>query len=89
MFRSMDLRSALIGGLVVAMVIGVMGAVTEVRQDRHGRFSLAVADSGQAYVLDTATGEVWSTSADWFGFYAPKTFDDPNRVPSPAPVPRR
>jgi hypothetical protein len=83
MDRAIHLKSVAIGGLLVVVVIGAMGAVPDLHRDTYGRFSMAVTPTGGAYLLDTATGQVWSTAMDSWEFYVPKTYDDPNRVPVP------
>jgi hypothetical protein len=82
MVHSIDAKSALIGGLVVAMFLCFVGAVYYVPQEDFGRFKIA-ADDGYAFILDSATGQVWSQMlVDPLGqfysepdpnFYAPKT----------------
>jgi len=84
MVRSIDLKSVLIGGLAVAMILCLVGAVRYVRSEEYGRFEIEVND-GHAFVLDSATGQVWSEPLiDPEGgirpiepdpnFYAPKTY---------------
>lgn len=83
MVHSIDLKSALIGGFVVAMILCLVGAVRYVPLEEYGRFEIEVND-GHAFVLDTATGQVWSEPLILSGggiriiesdpnFYAPKT----------------
>ena len=82
MVRSIDFKSALIGGFVVAMILCLAGTVMYVRPDEYGRFEIEVND-GYAFILDSATGQVWSEMlTDPEGrfyietdpnFYAPKT----------------
>ena len=83
MVRSIDFKSALIGGFVVAMFLCLVGAVPFVEpSDDHGRFQIETNDS-HAFILDSATGQVWaskfyiSSSVVSVGhdpnFYAPKT----------------
>jgi len=82
MVRSIDMKSVIIGGFVVAMIICLVGAVDYVPPDDHGRFKIE-ANDGHAFILDSATGQVWS---EMFpdplssivvvpdpNFYAPKT----------------
>jgi hypothetical protein len=59
MLRSIDIRSFLIGGLLVFSVMCLLGAVNYVPSEYHGRFKI---DTNQdyAFVLDSATGQVWS-----------------------------
>ena len=83
MVRSIDIKSALIGGFVVALILCLVGAVHYVTPEEYGRFKIEVND-GHAFVLDSATGQVWlETLIDPEGgirpiepdpnFYAPKT----------------
>lgn len=83
MVRSIHLKSALIGGFVVAMILCLAGAVFYVPSEDFERFEIEVND-GHAFVLDSATGQVWlETLIDPEGgirpiepdpnFYAPKT----------------
>jgi len=84
MVRSIDFKSALIGGFVVAMILCLAGTVIYVRPDEYGRFEIEVND-GHAFVLDSATGQVWLETLINPGggirmvepdpnFYAPKTY---------------
>ncbi len=82
MYRSIDMKSVLIGGLFVALILSLVGAVPFVQPEEYGRFQLETND-GRAFLLDNATGQVWSSgfippnsniisSADP-NFHAPKT----------------
>ena len=84
MIRSIDMKSALVGGLVVALFLCLVGAVYYVPPDNFGRFKIEVND-GHAFVLDSATGQVWSEPLVYPeggirpiepdpNFYAPKTY---------------
>ena len=82
MVLSIDAKSALIGGFMVAMILCLVGAVAYVPSDDFGRFQFE-ANGGYAFILDSATGQVWSEMlidpAGHFyitpdpNFYAPKT----------------
>jgi len=82
MVRSIDFKSALIGGFVVAMVVILAGAVDNVPSVRYGRFQMETNDN-YAFILDSATGQLWSEMFPVFqsnivvapdpNFYAPKT----------------
>lgn len=83
MVRSIDMKSALICGFVVALILCLVGAVHYVPPEEYGRFKIEVNDS-HAFVLDSATGQVWlETLIDPEGgirpiepdpnFYTPKT----------------
>jgi len=63
MLRSIDMKSVLIGGLLVAIILCLIGAVPFVSPEEYGRFQIETNDS-HAFVLDSATGQVWSS-----GFY--------------------
>jgi hypothetical protein len=83
MVRSVDIKSALIGGFVVSLILCLVGAVTFVPPEEYGRFQIA-ANDGYAFILDSATGQVWSQMLiDPLGrfyaepdpnFYAPKIY---------------
>lgn len=84
--RSIDVKSAIVGGLMVALVICSIGAVRHVSKSQYGRFEMTT-NSGHAFILDTATGQVWSQSFPegvictaphtLLEFYDPKTYDVP------------
>ncbi len=59
MCKSIDLKSVIIGGLTVALVVCALGVVPNARPDQFGRFELA-ASTNVGFVLDTATGQVWT-----------------------------
>ncbi len=82
MVRSIDMKSALIGSFVVAMILFLVGAVSYEPSVKYGRFEIE-ANDGYAFILDSATGQAWSEMlSDPEGhfyvatdpnFYAPKT----------------
>lgn len=76
MHRSIDLKSVLIGGLLVALILSLAGAVPFVNLEDYDRFKIETNDS-HAFILDSATGQVWSSV-----FYQSDTgvhsYDDPN-----------
>lgn len=85
MLKSIDIKSALIGGLAVALVISSIGAVRYASGDRYDRFKMVPA-SGYTFLLDRLTGQVWalqnlpegvidSTPHPVEEFYAPKVCD--------------
>lgn len=85
MFKTVDIRSAVIGGLLVLSALYFLGA-TPTRPAPGGpvqRFAIVLSDlpGGEAFVLDTATGQVWSRDGS-HAFYGPKlktqTPDEPN-----------
>ncbi len=87
MWKSMDLKSLLIGGLTALLVMCAMGGWPEgggaviYNSDLFGRFTIVTRENC-AYVLDTATGQVWdqiSSSPRKEEFFAPKIlFAEPN-----------
>jgi hypothetical protein len=87
MVRSIDFKSALIGGFVVAMVVILAGAVENVPSERYGRFEIETNDN-YAFILDSATGQAWSKEFPYSrpgffvvpdpNFHAPKTYDEVN-----------
>ena len=60
MHHAIDIKSVLIGILSTALVLCAIGAVPIVVQQDHGRFQIATNDS-HAFILDSATGQVWSS----------------------------
>ena len=60
MLRSIDMKSALIGGLLVALILCIVGAAPFVNREDHDRFKIETNDS-HAFILDSATGQVWSS----------------------------
>jgi hypothetical protein len=76
MYRPIDMKSGLVGGLLVALILCLVGAVPFVDREDYDRFKIETNDS-HAFVLDSATGQVWSS-----GFYvsssAIRVEDDPN-----------
>ena len=59
MVRSIDMKSALIGGFVAAIILCLVGAVLFTPAEYYGRFEIETND-GHAFILDSATGQVWS-----------------------------
>jgi hypothetical protein len=60
MHRSIDMKSILIGGLLAALILCLAGAVPYVNLEDYDRFKIETNDS-HAFVLDSATGQVWSS----------------------------
>jgi hypothetical protein len=59
--RSIDMKSILIGGLLAALVLCMLGGTT-VGPESYGRYQIET-NPDYAFVLDTTTGQVWSTQA--------------------------
>jgi hypothetical protein len=88
---SIDVKSAVLGGLVVALVVCSIGAVCHVPGEAYGRFQI-FADSGHTFILDHSNGQVWSLQtvlpADTIrnpphgeqAFYDPKVFPEPTTI---------
>jgi hypothetical protein len=76
MVCSIDMKSALIGGLVIALFLCLVGAVDYVPTLYYGRFQIETNDN-YAFILDTATGQAWSKE---FPYYRPGfiVYPDPN-----------
>jgi hypothetical protein len=83
MWKSMNLKSLVIGGILAVLVMCAMGdwpttPITVVGPEMHGRFTITVVAGANGtvhpYVLDTATGEVWTPERPGAGaeFYPPK-----------------
>ncbi len=60
--HSIDVKSILIGGLLVALVLCLLGAGTLPITEYFGRYEIET-NPDYAFVLDTTTGQVWSTRA--------------------------
>jgi hypothetical protein len=59
MSKSIDLKSALTGGLLALLVVTCLGGLPWVSQELFGRFQIVTIDRG-AFILDTATGQGWA-----------------------------
>ena len=55
-------KSFLIGGLSIALALCLLGAEPFADTEYHGRYQIET-NEGHAFVLDSATGQVWSTVA--------------------------
>jgi len=84
MSKSVDVKSLLIGGLLVLLVLACLGALPWLPQECFGRFAVG-ATNHAALILDTATGQAWAftmPSGSGMGipsneeFFSPKL--DPN-----------
>jgi hypothetical protein len=88
MCKSIDLKSAIVGGLIVALALCAIGAIRFAPSDQYGRFQIAT-NPDHGFLLDTATGQVWTLQTGYPGaigvvntpphtaleFYDPKTYD--------------
>jgi len=82
MYRSIDMKSVLTGGLFVALILCIAGAVPFVTREDYDRFKIETNNS-HAFILDSATGQVWSSKfyisssliaiGEDPSFHAPKT----------------
>lgn len=81
MFRSVDVKSLLIGGLLVLSVVCLVGALPYMSPEYYGRFRIEVNPS-HAFVLDSATGQVWSIRVSEGRANADR-FADPNTFLAP------
>jgi hypothetical protein len=83
MFKSVDLKSLLIGGLLTLLITTCFAGLPWLDKDTFGRFKIVTIERG-AYLLDTATGQAWThitpdnTISVSPGFTDPKV--DPNAV---------
>lgn len=83
MWKSVNLKSFLIGGMMAVLVLCAMGSRARetviVGRQVHGRFTI-VAQTYDALILDTATGEVWTRNGGKHEtFYDPKiVLSEPN-----------
>ena len=69
----LDVKSVALGlllGLLLAVGIGATQALPDGTRPIVERFQIEAGDGGVGYVLDTATGQVWS--AGQAGFAGPK-----------------
>jgi len=83
MRRSFDIKSVLIGALLTALIFCFVGAVPYAHWEEYGRFQLET-DDGHAFVLDSATGQVWSS----FFWKADQSVDPNFHAPKALPLPR-
>jgi len=78
MLRSINIKSVLIGGLLVVLVLFLTGLVPYADPVEYNRFEIATSEN-YAFILDTATGQVWTgafpDSIDDSEFHNPKTED--------------
>ncbi len=77
MHHSIDTKSVLIGALSAALVLCLIAAVPYALPEEYGRFEIATSSS-HAFVLDSATGQVWSS-----GFAAVSSSDTVIFSPDP------
>jgi hypothetical protein len=87
MQTSIDIKSAVIGGLTAALVVCTIGAVAYVPGQACARFDI-LAGPGDTFILDTVTGQAWSLQTlpenvirsaphSEEEFYDPKIYDGP------------
>lgn len=65
-----DIKSAVMGGLLAAMVLLAAGAIRKASSGAIGRFQIGCTHEN-AYLLDTVTGQVWQ-SFEGGAFTSPK-----------------
>ena len=61
--HSVDVKSILIGGLLVVLVLCLLGPATYPKTGYLGQYQIET-NQDYAFVLDTSTGQVWSTRAN-------------------------
>jgi hypothetical protein len=70
---ALEVRSLIIGlllGMLVVIGIGAAQAIPDGVRPVVDRFQIEAGDGGAVYVLDTATGQVWTVGQA--GFASPK-----------------
>lgn len=68
-----DIKSLIIGVLITVVVCLALGASHSTGTHSCGRYQLAAGESSYAYVIDTATGQVWgAVGTGRQDFYKPK-----------------
>ena len=60
MHHSIDIKSVFIGVLGTVLILCLVGAVPITAPEEYRRFQIATNDS-HAFILDSATGQVWSS----------------------------
>ena len=60
MSKKMDTQSLIIGLLLGVTVMATIAATQQ--SNEVGRFQIMAAENSKAYIIDTSTGRVWSTS---------------------------
>ena len=58
MFKSVDLKSVVIGGLLVLLVVISLGGAPWTERETCARFQMHTVDNG-TFILDTVTGQAW------------------------------
>ena len=71
--HSVDVKSILIGGLLAAIFLCLLGPATYTKTEYLGQYHIET-NQDFAFVLDTITGQVWSAKANDKG----GNFIDPN-----------
>jgi len=59
MFKSIDPKSMLIGGLLVLLAVVCFAGLPWLPGDTFGRFAMGTTTEG-AFILDTSTGQTWA-----------------------------
>jgi len=62
MKTNLSLKSFAVGLLAGGLLFTAFGATTTPQSGQLGRFQISAAGTGVAYVVDTATGQVWSNT---------------------------
>ena len=57
-FKSVDLKSMLMGGLLALLVVACFAGSPWLNKETFGRFRIVTIERG-AFILDTATGQAW------------------------------
>ncbi len=71
MNKQIDVKSVVIGILITVCIVLAMGAGRSTMPTVLGRFQLKAVE-GQAYIIDTGTGQVWIRSGGHTEFCGPK-----------------
>ena len=68
-----QIKSVLAGIIIGAGIFAIVGAALDPSPPGHlGRFQVAPSGNGGGFVVDTATGQVWSSEKQFAEFFAPK-----------------
>ena len=85
MQNRLDVKTLILGVVLGGCLTASLGAVA-VGGPAAGRFTM-VTNEAHAYVLDTATGQVWERFAPTGSGFDSNNFHEPKIKPSKAPAP--
>ena len=73
------MKNKTVVGFALGVVVTTCLGATLYHKNEIGRFQISGASNGEAYIIDTTTGQAWSKTDGYKQFIEPKAWPDKER----------